>query len=82
VLKEHRQKGVGTTLIEESIRRLPSGIEVYATEYDRKNEGAAEFYAARGFMFGKSEELDFQGVIVESVYVQRFLGEMGQELSR
>jgi GNAT superfamily N-acetyltransferase len=81
VLKEHRGKGVGTALIEESIRCLPLGIEVYYTEYDSKNEGAAAFYASRGFVFDKTEELDFQGVPVESVYVKRFLREMGKSMS-
>lgn len=78
VLKEHRGKGIGTALIEESIRHLPSGIEVYYTEYDIKNERAAAFYASRGFVVDKIEESDFKDELIVSVYVKRFLRNRGE----
>jgi ribosomal protein S18 acetylase RimI-like enzyme len=81
VLKEHRGKGVGTALIEESMRYLSSGIEVYYTEYYRQNERAAAFYASQGFVFDKMETEDYQGVPVESVYVKRALRQTGKEVS-
>jgi GNAT superfamily N-acetyltransferase len=75
VLKEYRGQGIGTSLIEESIKRLPSSVETYRTEYDSKNEGAAAFYASRGFVLEKVEELDFHGTSITSIYVQRDLRE-------
>jgi ribosomal protein S18 acetylase RimI-like enzyme len=75
VLKEHRGQGIGSALIEESIGRLPAGIEALYTEYDSQNEGAAAFYASRGFVFDRREELDFQGTPVVSIYVKRVLKE-------
>jgi GNAT superfamily N-acetyltransferase len=73
VLKHHRGKGVGTSLIEESVQRLPSRIEVYYTEYYDFNHQAAAFYGARGFLFDRAEELDVRGTPIVSIYVKRFL---------
>ncbi len=73
VLIEHRGHGVGTSLIEESIKQFPSQIETYYTEYHSENKGAAAFYALRGFVFDKTEEHDFLGTATVSIYVKRFL---------
>jgi ribosomal protein S18 acetylase RimI-like enzyme len=75
VLKARRGQGIGTALIEESIRRLPAGIEVYHTEYDSKNEPAAAFYASCGFVFDRTEASEFEGAPLVSTYVKRFLSE-------
>ena len=78
VLKEHRRRGLGTSLVEESIRRLPSGSETYGTEYNSENKGAAAFYASQGFVFDRTEELDFGGRRIVSVYVKRALRADGE----
>ena len=75
VLKEHRGRGVGTSLVEESIRQFPSQIETYYTEYHSENRRAAAFYASRGFVFDRTEESDSHGTLTVSIYAKRFLGE-------
>jgi ribosomal protein S18 acetylase RimI-like enzyme len=73
VLKEHRGRGIGTSLIEESIRQFPSQIETYYTEYHSENKRAAAFYASRGFVFDRAEEGDFHGTPAVTIYAKRFL---------
>jgi ribosomal protein S18 acetylase RimI-like enzyme len=73
VLKEHRGTGVGTSLIEESIKQLPSQVEAYYTEYHSGNRRAAAFYASRGFVFDKTEEGNSQGTPNVSIYVKQSL---------
>ena len=73
VLKAHRRKGIGTALIEESIRRLSSTIESYYTEYDSQNKKAAAFYESRGFEFDRLEESQFHDEVITSVYIKRDL---------
>jgi ribosomal protein S18 acetylase RimI-like enzyme len=77
VLKEHRGRGVGTSLIEETIKQLPSQIATFYTEYHSENKRAAAFYASRGFVFDRTEEGDFHGTPTVSIYVKRFLRKGG-----
>jgi GNAT superfamily N-acetyltransferase len=73
VLKEHRGRGVGTALVEESIKQFPPQVETYYTEYHSENRRAAAFYASRGFVFDRTKEDDFHGIPAVTVYVKRFL---------
>lgn len=73
VPREHRRKGIGKLLIDECIKRFPSGTEVCYTEYDSQNENAASFYGSQGFIFDKTEQGNFRGEAIVSIYVKRYL---------
>lgn len=55
LLRESRGTGVGTALIQETIARLPTGVESFWTSHVSVNGKAGAFYAAQGFIFDHPE---------------------------
>lgn len=62
-------KGIGSSLMESAIDRLPSTVRKLKTEYYDANLPAAAFYKSRGFTFEARREEEFEGQSIPYSFV-------------
>lgn len=74
VLGRVRGLGIGSALLTESLRRCPSGIESFLTEYVSANVAAGAFYASRGFTPLREESERWGDSTIGVTYVERSMG--------
>jgi GNAT superfamily N-acetyltransferase len=71
IARAYRGQGIGSALIAEIERQLPSDIHTLYVEYYEQNYRASAFYARQGFEFAYSMIETFQDNLIVSVFVKR-----------